>query len=41
MKKKLYNVAATMLSALAAFSVMPASLVFVNNPEPPAELLKK
>lgn len=41
MKKAIYSAVASVLSVLAVASVSPASLVFVNNPKPPAELLKK
>lgn len=41
MRLFIYSKLATALSALAVMSVYPASLIFVNNPEPPAELLKK
>jgi len=41
MRSYVYSKFATVLSALAVLSVYPASLIFVNNPEPPAELLNK
>lgn len=41
MKIFFYSTLATALSALAIISVLPASLIFINNPEPPKELLGK
>ncbi|CAI6023990.1 hypothetical protein PAECIP112173_00364 [Paenibacillus sp. JJ-100] len=40
-KTAIYGAIATGLGAIAALSVMPASLIFVNNPKPPQHLLKK
>lgn len=40
-KTAIYGAIATGLGAIAALSVMPASLVFVNNPKPSKRLLKK
>ncbi|WP_143805367.1 cyclic lactone autoinducer peptide [Chryseobacterium mucoviscidosis] len=41
MRTVIYSAIASSLGALAVLSVMPASLVFVNNPKPPQHLLKK
>lgn len=40
-KVAIYSAIATSLGAIAALTVFPASLIFVNNPKPSKRLLKK
>ncbi|MBB6672150.1 cyclic lactone autoinducer peptide [Cohnella nanjingensis] len=40
MSKRLLKVAATLIGAVAFLAVAPASFVWVNQPEVPAELLE-
>ncbi|UPK45913.1 cyclic lactone autoinducer peptide [Paenibacillus pabuli] len=41
MRVVIYSAIASSLGVIAALTVMPASLIFVNNPKPPKHLLKK
>ncbi|MDN8590910.1 MULTISPECIES: cyclic lactone autoinducer peptide [Bacillales] len=40
-KVAMYSAIASSLGVIAAITVLPASLVFVNNPRPSKRLLKK
>lgn len=41
MRVVIYSAIASSLGVIAALTVMPASLIFVNNPKPPKHLLEK